>query len=226
MANIILKERAQQLRKIKGMSIKEISEALGANKSTVSNWCKNIFLNDKQIKRLMDKQREAGLKGSLEYSEKTRNLRLQREKINKEIGKRDIGKLSKRDLYVLGLALYWAEGYKKGNEEVGFTNSDPQMINLVIKWFGEVFGINKKDFILRISINEIHECRIVEILKFWSVHTKIPFDQFSKTSFIKSASKKVYSNTESYYGILRIKVRRGVNLRNRILGAIEFLSNS
>lgn len=224
MANITQKERARELRKINGLSIKDISDKLKASKSTVSYWCRDILLSKLQIRRLLNKQRRLSIKGSLEYSEKIRRLRFEREEKNKKIGSNDVGKFTKRDLFMLGIALYWAEGYKKGNTEVGFTNSDPGMISIVIEWFEVIYGVKKEDLIFRVSINEIHKAREKKIVKFWSNYVDVPISQFTKMSFIKSVSKKVYSNSNNYFGVLRVKVRRGVNLRSRILGAIEFLS--
>ena len=71
--------------------------------------------------------------------------------------------LEEAKLLGLGLGLYWGEGYKKGNNECGFTNSDPDIILLIIRWFQKIYSIDKKDFILRVSINEMHKKRDLEI---------------------------------------------------------------
>ena len=52
-------------------------------------------------------------------------------------------------------------------------------------------------------------------------------EQFSKTTFIQTNLKKAsIKNVEKYRGILRVKVRKGTALRNKILGAIEHISNT
>ena len=226
MANIILREKAKQIRKKDGASIKEISDLLKVSKSTVSFWCKEIVLNKTQIAFLVKKQKEAGLKGSLIYSEKIRKERIERDSRQREIGNGDVGNLSKRDLLVAGLSLYWAEGYKKSHSEVGFTNSDPKMINLMLKWFCEIYEVKKEDFIARVSINISHQKKVSSILKFWSNKTRIPLNRFTKTSLIKSVSKKIYPDNKNYYGVLRVKVRKGTLLKQRILGGIEFLTKN
>ncbi|MFA6463465.1 MAG: hypothetical protein WCV55_00490 [Candidatus Paceibacterota bacterium] len=226
MANIILREKARQIRMKDGASIKEISDLLKVSKSTISFWCKEIILNRKQLVNLAKKQKEAGLKGSLIYSEKIRQERIERDLKQGMIGKRDVGILSKRDLLIAGLALYWAEGYKKSHSEIGFTNSDPKMITLMLKWFREIYGIEKDNFVARLSINILHQKKVSQILKFWSKNTGIPLNHFTKTSLIKSVSKKIYPDNKNYYGVLRIKVRKGTILKQRILGGIEFLKEN
>lgn len=224
MANIKLREQARNNREQLGESIKEISDKLKVPKSTVSYWCRDIVLSEKHLTRLIVKQREESKKGSLLYAEKLRKSRIDREYNFKKEGRNQVGDITKRDLQMLGIALYWAEGYKNGNTEVGFTNSDPAMIALILEWFIKIYGVSKKDFIFRLSINHSHEKREKKVIEFWTKYLNIDKSQFTKTSFIKSVSKKVYSNHENYFGVLRVKVRRAVNLRSKILGAIEFLS--
>lgn len=220
MAKTILKEKVQALRK-QGLSIKEISEKTGAVKSSVSYWCKDIILTTKQIERLQLKQKTSGLKTITQYTEKLRRDRIIRIKNLTVLGKNDIQQIDDNILLYIGLGLYWAEGYKKGNNEFGFTNSDPYIIKLICKWLMNIYKVSKDDFILRVSINKIHSYRIDAVLKYWSNLIGVPLTQFTKTSLINSFSKKIYSNHNDHHGTLRIKIRRGSNLKLRILGSIQ-----
>ncbi|TSC84071.1 MAG: Uncharacterized protein G01um101417_340 [Parcubacteria group bacterium Gr01-1014_17] len=222
MAKILEREKARVLRR-QGESIKVIARNLGLGPSTISYWCKDIVLTSKQIERLQERQRRAGSKAILKYAELKRNARIEKEKDLLRLGKGEVGKLSRRDVFLVGLALYWGEGYKSGNGEVGFTNSNAEMILFILHWFREIFGIRNQDFILRVSVNEQHRERIKLIERFWSDKTGIPLLQFSKISLIKVKTKKIYANAENHYGTLRVKVRRGTDLRRRILGGIEGL---
>lgn len=224
MAKTILRDQARELRISRGLSIKEISEIVKVSKSSIGNWCRDIMLSDKQLRHLENKQRREGIRGSIRHAEKLRVERIKLELFHKKIGKEDIGYVSDRDLLIMGISLYWAEGYKNGNNEVGFTNSDPRMIRLMLNWFRKIYNSGDEDFIFRLSINHLHKNREKKVLDFWTKYLNIPISQFTKTSFIKSVSKKVYKNHDNYFGVLRVKVRRGVNLRNRILGSIEFLA--
>lgn len=224
MADILNKEKAINLRK-KGFSIGEIAIKLNKQKSTISYWCKDIPLSKNQIDRISDKSKTYGLKSILINSQRAREKRLDDIKNYSELGKNDLKNISKRDLFILGLSLYWGEGYKKGNDEFGFTNSDPVIIKTIIKWLNEIYLIDNKEFILRVSINKIHQKRDSEIIKYWSKNTGTKIEQFTKTSFIKSEAKKIYKDNKTYYGTLRIKVRNGANLRRRVMGSINFISD-
>lgn len=224
MANIAQKERAQVLRR-EGQGINEIAEKLNISKSTVSYWCKDIELTKTQINRLREKQKISGIKALLATFEKKRQQRLLLVNNLMQEGKQEVGSITKRELFLLGLALYWGEGYKKGNEEVGFTNSDSKIIRLIIKWFKVCYHINPENFILRVSINELHRNRINEVMEYWLKETSLHKSQFTKTSLIKTKSKKIYSNASKHFGTLRIKVRRGANLKRRILGSLEALGD-
>jgi hypothetical protein len=217
-AKIKQKERAQVLRK-GGKSIKDISSILKVSKSSASYWCRDIKLSPTQILALSERQRN----GAIQAGEKKRQSRIDRTTKMMKRGEKDVGKLSKRDLFIVGLALYWGEGYKKGSQETGLTNSDPEIIKLFIVWLEQVYDIPKNDLILRVSINSIHKDREREVVSHWSRVADVPNTQFTKTSFIKTKAKKVYSNDKNYFGTLRVKVRRGTDLRRRILGSIEAL---
>jgi len=220
MAKILERERAKCLRK-KGESIGEIAKKLKVSKGTVSYWCKDIALSSTQIEHLTRQQKRAGLKTILMIAEKRRKKRMLDVKQFNNLGRKDVGKTSGRDLFMIGLALYWGEGYKKGSEECGFTNSDPFIIKIIIKWLKDIYGVETDNLTLRVSINHIHKKRVPKVLKYWSQITGVSLGQFTKTSLIKTDSKKRYPNHDEHFGTLRIKVQKGTNLRRRILGSIS-----
>lgn len=205
-----------------GLSIRSIAERLGVSKSTVSIWCRDIELTKAQRERLRSNAIVAGHKGRMMGAEMNRK---KKEKLitfyNKE-GERQIGHLSKRDLLIAGLALYWAEGSKTINR-IDFTNSDPIMIQFMFKWFRDIMGIEPKEFMPRIFINEIHKPRINKVLRFWSSLLKLPIEQFGKPTFLKRKQQKIYENYNNYYGILTIRIRNSSKLKYRITGLIDAL---
>lgn len=225
MAKIREKEKAVVLRH-KGFGIKEIARQLAVSKSTVSYWCRDIPLSLQQINTLQKRSGAHALTALLKASERKRSHRLAQTVIENATGKKDVGQITSRDYLMVGLGLYWGEGYKRGSEELGFTNSDPQMILFFIRFLRIVYHIDIDRLIARISINNLHKNRASDVLSYWSQLTTIPFSQFTKTSFIKTQSKKQYKNHANHYGTLRIKVRRGSSLRRRILGSLETLKES
>lgn len=207
-----------------GASLKEIARKIGVSQSTASRWCFDIVLTQNQRDKLEMRRRMAGAKALAPWIR--RNRELKRDDINKQnsLGRRDIGRISKRDLLILGLGLYWGEGYKRGSQEWGFTNSDPLMIQVVLTWLNECYGVSMQDIIARLTINSRYEASSERLTSVWARETRIPRSQFGRPTFIHGYNgSKLNMNT--YRGTLRIKVRRGTSLRRRILASIAEIEN-
>ena len=54
--------------------------------------------------------------------------------------KRVIGDVTIRELYLIGLALYWAEGGKTLYSRLTFSNADPRMIRFYLVWLRKAIG--------------------------------------------------------------------------------------
>ncbi len=219
MAKFKEKNEAIKLRN-KGWSIGDIAKKIAVRKSTVSMWCRDISLSDRAISEIAKKSKKKSTDALLHYSESVRIQRQLRTQESEHEGKKRLGQLSNRDIYCIGLGLYWGEGYKKGNQEFGFTNSDPQMVLFYLQWLQVVFGIEKCDLILRISINAQHALRVHEVERYWERLLGVSSESFTKVSLIKTMNKKVY-NDQNHMGTLRIKVKRGTSMRREVLGAIR-----
>ena len=218
-----VKETAKRMRK-NGASLGDISKKLHVTKSTLSFWCKDIVLTESAIRKIKTKGKINSVKGLLRYSESKRKARIERNIFQKKEGVTILGTLSGRDILMIGLGLYLGEGYKYENSELGFTNSNPYMIRFYFKWLG-YWNIKKDSLIFRLTLNEFFKKEENNIKTFWINFLDIKKEQFSKTTFIKTNLKKgSLKNKEKYKGILRVKVRKGTALRNKIMGAIEHIS--
>ena len=224
MAKNYERERALILRR-KGTSITDIAKQLNISKSTARYWCRDIELSPTRIKALASKSKIKGVESFLKIAEEKRSLRKKSIEEATSRAKSRLGKLSNRDIFCIGVGLYWGEGYKSGSQEFGFTNSDSRMILFYIHWLKIVFGVTRKNLILRVSINHIHHHRIGEVQRYWSRVTNVPLEQFTKPSLIKIASAKKYTNHLKHYGTLRVKVRNGTMPRREVLGTIEGIAN-
>lgn len=220
-----IKEKARKMRE-KGVSLGDIARDLGITKSTASFWCKDMILTESAIRKIHTQGKMKSIKGLLRYSESKRKERIERNILQREEGEKKIGNLSERDILMIGLGLYWGEGYKYENGELGFTNSNPYMIRFYFKWL-KLWNIEKDSLIFRLTVNEFFRKEENNIKNFWINFLDVKKEQFSKTTFIKTNLKKgSLKNMENYKGILRVKVRKGTALRNKILGAIEHISNT
>lgn len=206
-----------------GFGIGEIARRLRVGKTTVSYWCRDIPLSSSQLLKLQQRAEQSSDTARRMWAERRKDDTARKIKLLQLQGKRKVGKLSQRDLFIAGLCLYWGEGYKNSNGELGFTNSDPAMIRFFIRWVREIYGIERHQLILRVSVNSIHEQRQSEIQQYWSGITKIPLSQFTKISLVKSAVQKRYANEKEHFGLLRVKARKATDLRRKILGSIEQL---
>jgi hypothetical protein len=218
-----LRAKARALRK-HGASVRDISNTLHASKSTVALWCRDIPLSQSQLHILLTKRSAGATRGRIIASEKKRAQRIARTRNAESLGRKDIGALSHRDIRILGLGLYWGEGFKNANGEFGIVNSDPRIIRVFIRWV-RYYGVSIRDLTTRVTINEIHRERQSEIERYWSRMTGVPHAQFTKTSLIHAQTKKTYDTNSTYYGALRVKVRRGINLQRRVLGSIQAIGS-
>lgn len=215
------KNNAILLRK-KGSSIKEIAKILDVSTSSVSLWCWDVFLTDEIQKLIVDKGRKLSLIGSiLAGQRKKEETNKKKENIHKKAVK-EIGKLTRRDVLIAGVALYWGEGFKK-DHLVGLATTDVGIAKFYIKWLRVCFNISHDRLILRLTINEERIKDINMVSNFWCKELGIDKSQFSKPYIQKTKWKKIYTNPNTYTGVLRIKVRRSIDILRRIEGMINGL---
>ncbi len=224
MAKTKEKNKAIELHQ-KGESIKDIASRLKIAKSTISLWCRDIRLTPEQIQRLHEKMIKGGYKGRMKGAGMQYEKRLEKIEAWREKGIEKIKRLSNRDILIATIALYWGEGARKARG-IRFSNSDPEMINLIIKSFRKIWKIDKSRFVAYVGINEIHKNRIEEVENYWSRITKIPRMQFTKTTLIKAKNKKEYRNFPIHYGTLTMKIKRSAELYYEIKGLIEGLARA
>lgn len=213
------KLEARKLRR-QGKSIKEIARDLNVSVSSVSGWCKDIILSTEQIRNLQQRVTDPYYGRKLEYlKNKAKEFN---EKVNKlkTLGKEEVGVLSKREIFLIGIALYWAEGFKK-DCQVGFTNTDVRMIKIFLVWLEECLGVSRSNLIIRVTANYQYEDKISELEQYWSRELLLPIKQFSKPYFQRTQWNKQYENPSDYHGVLRIKVRKSVDILRKIYGYIE-----
>lgn len=215
------KLKAQNLRK-RGLSYGEIQLQLNVSKSTLSDWCKDIELTKTQKERLLQNKIFGQRKGSIVAADNKRKARISRTKNIFREAKKELGKLSKRDRFITGIALYAGEGYKNDGHG-GFANSDPILIKFMARWFQEFCELPMSK--LRGSI-WIHEgLNEKKAKKFWSDLTDIPQNQFHKTYIAKNKtdSKKIRKNIHQY-GVFSIRFSDSDKQR-KIIGWISALLN-
>lgn len=206
------KEKVIKLRE-QGYSYNYINEKTNIPKSTLSNWLSKIPCTPNEYSLSKEKQarKQSGLV-------KTRQKNQSIEKARK-IGKKDIGNLSKRDIFMLGIGLYIGEGAKT-QDIVRIINADPRIIRFAITWFKDICTLSDENFTLAIHLypdNNIEQC-----LSYWSKITGIDRKQFGKTQIDKRVGKKESKRGYLPYGTAHLTIRSkgkkefGVFLSRRI----------
>ena len=224
--NRVKKEKAIRLRK-EGRSYSEILKEVSVAKSTLSEWLHDVGLSKKQFQRLTVKKLEAAKRGGLAKH-------IQRIEKVEQIHRKallDITSISKRELWLIGIALYWAEGSKEKDYYPGscvqFSNSDPKMIKLFLKWAKEVCKINDDKISIAIYLhqNSINNTEVVK--KYWSKVTGFNVEKTGKVYYKKFKSKTNRRNVGNlYYGGIRVTVKASSGLLRQISGWTEAIVQS
>ncbi|MDO8264894.1 MAG: hypothetical protein Q7T34_00820 [Candidatus Parcubacteria bacterium] len=212
------KEIAINLRR-KGLSYNEILRRVPVAKSSLSLWLKSVGLAKKQKQRLTEKKLAAGRRGG----EARRNKRLISTALIKDKAKAEIKNISKRELWLMGIMLHWAEGAKEKQWNTGvgvdFNNSDPLMISLFLRWLKEICFISEKNIIYDLYIHETADWKNAR--QYWSKVIKIHPDNLRIYFKKNKIHTKRKNRGSSYHGLIRIKIRRSTDLNRKISGWIE-----
>ena len=220
-AKLRLKEKAFELRK-QGLSYSEINKRVPVSKSTLSLWLRDVQLTTKQKFRL----KELSKTGQPYGARAQKKIRVERTKVIIGNAKKEVSVITDRELLYIGTVLYWAEGAKQKkhnpSERVSFSNSDPAMIRVFLKWLTNVAKVDGDLIDFQIYSNENIRDREREIVKYWSAITGYPEDKFDKIYYKKDKKKKYRRNQgKNYYGLLRVVVKKSTDLNRKIAGWIE-----
>ncbi|MCK9379159.1 MAG: hypothetical protein M0P97_03370 [Candidatus Moranbacteria bacterium] len=216
------KDIAVKLRK-QGLSYNQISEKIKIPKSTLSYWLKDLEISEKAKNKIKERVNETAIKALIKRNKEQTKIASDRADIIRKEAKEESKKLFKNKLFIAGVSLYWAEGYKKGAygskwKSVDFANSDPEMIKVMMKFFREICRVENKN--IRLQIIAHRNVNIESAVTFWSKKIKIPKDQFMKTycSYPEKESKR--KNHTLTNGTLHIRINN-VKLFFRIIGWID-----
>lgn len=219
MAKSVQKLQSRALRK-QGKSLGEVAQIVGVAKSSVSAWCRDIALTEEQIEALIQRDLAGIRKGQLVIAEMRRKERLERVEKYQMEAFHDLERLLLRDIFMLGIGLYWAEGAKRVRR-VTIANTDPFIINTFLLFLFTITKMTKLDLICHIQLNILHKDRYPEVLEYWMKNLDLTKDQFRKPTFIQAKHHKIFTHRETYYGVAQIDVRKSANLSYKIIGFIN-----
>lgn len=208
----------------KGLSYSEIGNRIHVPKSTLSFWLKKIKLTEEHKKILNKKRTESLKRGSEKKVAKTRRTI---EEIKKASVK-DIKEITKKELWLIGVVLYWRERLLSGNESdlrkgVKFTSSDPYLIKLFLKWLQDIGRIENREIEFDIFMGDNQRNSKREVIAYWSDVTGSPEDKFTHLYFqrVKPKKKKGRTTNKTRLGLLRIRVKASSMLARQIAGWVR-----
>lgn len=207
--------RARELRG-SGASLNEIAAALGVSKSSVSVWVRGIPLSESHRQVLLERQASS-------WARRAAAIRARRERKEAELAeasRAQIGELSARDLFLVGVALYWAEGSKSKpwnvSQSVTLINSDASVICVFMRWL-KLLGIGLDELTFRVAIHENADA--LAATEYWAGLVGVDSAQFRRPTLKRHKPGTRRRNTgEEYRGCLVVKVRCSTDLNRRIAG--------
>lgn len=172
--------------------------------------------------RLTQKRLDASRRGG----DARKQEKIDRVKKILSLSESQITPLSQKELWLMGIMLYWAEGSKEKDSKPGsgvsFSNSDPRMLKLFLSWLKGACQVTGDRIYYEIYLHESHRDSLKEVQKFW--HDKLLVGNshqvpvYFKKNKIKTLRKNIGSN---YKGLIRIKVKKSSELQRQITGWIN-----
>ena len=214
------RNKAVELRK-RGKTFGEILREISVSRGSLSYWLRDITLTPEQSERIKYKNEQIKEK-FIKFNELRKDKSQQDKSIIISNAIKEIDVLSARELKLMGIALYWAEGYKgPACKGVEFTNTDPAMIKLMMRWFREVCGVRESKFRIRLQV--YNEKNVDKIIDFWAKNTGIPHSQFTKPYLKTSPTSKKKVGNLTPCGICSIRIS-DIQLITKIRGWIQGLT--
>ncbi|MGW4564694.1 hypothetical protein ACWEN3_20510 [Streptomyces sp. NPDC004561] len=208
-----LRERARELR-LQGWTYDRIQIELGCSKSSISLWVRDL---PRPERRDPTEQAKLAARKRWEHELAARD---EKRRKTKAAATDEIGAMTARELFMTGVALYWAEGTKDKpyarREYVQFVNSDPDVIRIYLAWL-DMLGVERTRLRCRVMIHATVDIEGAE--RHWADLVGIDASALQRTTIKKHNPKTVRKNVgENYRGCLVIGVLEGAELYRRIEG--------
>jgi hypothetical protein len=130
--------------------------------------------------------------------------------------------LSKKELFIGGLFLYWGEGMKNVKYPLGIYNTNPQLIKFGLYWYKNCLDIplNK----IKVHLHLYSDMNIKEEMKFWSKKLKMPLSRFANPQVKKNKKTEINYKGTFGHGTCGLLVN-DVRLKERVIVAIKAIAD-
>ena len=219
MAKPLLREQAIQLR-LQGKTYGQIKRELGIEKSTLSGWLNKLPLTDVQTRALsQNKEMIADLRRE-KYIATRRRQRLERLQRVFLQQKKQTVPLTRKELFLAGLFLYWGEG-EKTHGVISISNTDPRIVTFALYWMTQSLGILREK--IKVQLHLYKDMDQQESVTFWSEKLMLPKEQFRKP-YIKKSNREGLTYKSFGHGTCRLYVG-SVLLSEKIAMSIKAISD-
>ncbi len=218
------KNLAIKLRRL-GKSYSQISDVLAIPKSTLSSWLKDINISQKAQDKIQSRVNSTSVAKLIERNKNQTKLAAERHTKIYELAKKESQELMFNHLFVIGVALYWGEGYKQGAngskwKSIDFANSDPEMIKIMMLFFVKFLDLKESDIKIQIMLHNPKNTK--KSINFWSELTKIPENNFTSTCYSISSASTNKQKRKLEHGTVHLRINN-VQKFFRLIGWIDGL---
>ncbi len=197
-----LYNRALELRQA-GWSYKMIEAELGVSRSTLSGWLPGVVFqayHPTVQQRVLKAQQKAVERNKQRKQQAEAHIRSEAAQETKELL---AGGLNDRELFLLGLILYWAEGAKTPGQ-VSLSNSDPALIRMFVLWLQHSLSIDRTQ--LRVRVHIYPDVAVDEAEQHWANIVGVPRSQFYRSQIDHRPDKVTDKQGKLPYGTAHVRV--------------------
>lgn len=215
------RQKAIDLRS-EGFTYSEIIKKLSVPKGTLSGWLSKYPLTKQQLVKLekrIKRNKYLGIEKTIIAKYKKRKLRLN--EVYKQERKKLIP-LTKRELHLCGLFLYWGEGNKNLKSAISLNNTDPEVIQFYYQWLRRALKIPKEK--IKVALQLYSDMDISKSIDYWRKLLDVRIEQFIKP-YIKQSLRTGLNHKGFGFGTCGLYTHNQ-KLKERIMLGIKAIANS
>lgn len=129
--------------------------------------------------------------------------------------------LSRKELFLSGLFLYWGEGGKTSRCTLSINNTDPDVLKFALYWMKVILNISQDK--IQIYLHLYADMDIAKEVEFWSRELHVPKHLFSKP-YIKKSKRADLTQKGFGHGTCGVRTNNTI-LKERILMTIKVVAD-
>ncbi|HWM21534.1 MAG TPA: hypothetical protein VNO51_17705 [Ilumatobacteraceae bacterium] len=205
---LLEQQRARQLR-AEAWTLADIATELSVSKSSVSLWVRDVEFVPNPRRRTRPPRVSSLHFRKIEEIERADAAAIE-----------CVGRMNDRELYLVGVALYLGEGFKRDGQ-VGMANTDPSVLRLFLTWLRRCFSIDESRLRVRLYLHEGLDLDAAEL--FWSDLLEIPRSQFRAP--YRAVADPTRRRSKHVYGCPAVTYCHSTTHRS-VMGLVRALSST